>query len=338
MSRGTLKLRKACYFIRNIALYKEKKHKNCRRCYKVILFTGLLAAMETVMKHIFRYIIFILTCTEVFGIDFVDGYQASGIDNLNGNIIELLESSGKKEDLLQVKRRFVFTDSNKIQKEERYDEEGLLSTVISYGYSETETVLEIKGETIEGDLQWKYLYEYNCEDKLICERSFNSTLQQEWYDTYSYNETGYLIEKINYNADGTINLQNTYQYDDKNRLVLRLTLYSDGTLLKRVVTGYNENNQKDSEERYDVNGLYECVEYLYNDSGKKMKEKLLTADKNIKEIKTYNYNEQNLLEFESIKTPEQQDVSVHYEYDEKGNWIRKNDVSGLYHKREIFYK
>jgi hypothetical protein len=257
-----------------------------------------------------------------------------------GPIDKFFEYGGESFSSLELKRKVLYDEIGNISEETAYGDMGVIKTVSSYSYEEnTGRLIEIEGKNSEGVPIWKYQFVYDEEGHLSEEVSLNGQLEKEWCAIYGYSEEGLLEEKINYRSDGSINLQETYTYDDALLLIARTTLYSDGKLLKRVAYVYDEQGREIEEERYDANGLYETAEFFYSTLSSPVKEILHDRENQEKKRMIYVYNDRNLLlnknTFFSDDRPNQK---TSYVYDEKGNWVRRMDDSGLITIREIMYQ
>jgi hypothetical protein len=102
-----------------------------------------------------------------------------------------------------------------------------------------------KGDVIEtayyngsGELNWKVVYEYDSQGKII--NSSDSGLQKG-ADCYKYDSQGRLIEEYGYKPDFSLYLKYSYRYDSQGKLIEKKEYACPGSL--KEVTHYRYDSQ-----------------------------------------------------------------------------------------------
>ena len=199
--------------------------------------------------------------------------------------------------------------------------------------------------------------EYNSQDILTNKTKF------------IYDDKGRLKEEHFYFKEPTVQFRNVYDYDDEGRKIkdarykgeeldyTTLFTYEGNNLASRETTEGTENKPVRIEKfSYDANGNL-AKEYMFDafdksetideykyDSNKNMIQRTLTENKKVVFETTNEYdtkgNLSKTITVDAENTPIQQ-LSYTYEYDDKGNWIKKtvykNDEPFVIVERNITY-
>jgi YD repeat-containing protein len=259
--------------------------------------------------------------------------------NLKGAVLGLREYSGADESALSLRRTVQFNEKGHPVSEKVFDSTGAVKTSTSFSYTPTGQILEITGSDPDGQVKWRYAYSYDDAGRLSKESSYDSKSAREWWDEYHYNDQSLLVEKLRFSATGKISLQDSYQYNEKKLLTLRTTLYADGKLLKRGAYFYDSRDLLAREDRYDANGLYEQVEYLYG------ADSLLVSIKNLGTDGTVHQTQQNIYDGAGRLVQEKvifssapvSTTTVTYVYDARGNWTKRSESIGACTTRVFHY-
>lgn len=189
-------------------------------------------------------------------------------------------------------------------------------------FDENGNIKEISIFNKNGDLEKKSIYVYGVDNKVLRINKYDGYGNENGKTVYSYNEYGKEIEIIDYDRIGKVNYtqKNEWEGDKiiKNQFINE---YSDGK--------YNINE-------YDGNTLVKTI--TYDKNGKKTGEYIEYENEKIKRLVnpdfaiSLSYNDKGICS--SIINGRLYDVNTfiwsggnsyvfEYEYDEKGNWIRK---------------
>ena len=197
----------------------------------------------------------------------------------------------------------------------------------------------------DGDLRKKSVYEYDS-DNLLSNITFyevdwrhpNGSLDSK--EVYQYNEKRQLVQLIRYDSDGVEILKHISEWEGKNKVK---DMYYYNELLSRVqVNEYNGNS---------------IVKSVVTDSDGKEIERLEHEDNRLSKwvqedyTATYRYNDKGLccatengrLSGVYFTSSEGKSFIYEYEYDQKGNWIKRTEkdsqtkIATIITIREITY-
>lgn len=209
------------------------------------------------------------------------------------------------------------------------------------------------------------VYYYNNLNKLVEEKFYlpNDSLSNEVF--YKYDDNDNLIEWITNNDDKRFNLKYILKYDSQNNLIEEL-VYADSTYIYRGKEVYKYHNKTKKMFRYNPKGVLR-KEIIYDKNKKIIEEIEYDSLKNVTAKWTYNYdNKGNKIEENWFKTDTILDFKIvfkydkynnpiekirfsnkniassgdiyEYEYDKKGNWIKKTHFQSLHSAHnKLFY-
>lgn len=206
-------------------------------------------------------------------------------------------------------------------------------------------------------------------DKMIEKVTYGTQEHPTDRITYVYDAKGNLTEENLFMKSEVVQYKKLYAYDRDNRKVSESTYDKDGKLMYKTLYGYdgdnlvsvetiNENGEPGDVEKYSYddkgnltmeyefssfNNSESTEEIIYDDKGNKIK-RIITRDKKPVAVVSYAYDEHDNL----IKTEVQDNQnnftesrSYRYEYDKKGNWIKRlsfiNDEPKYVIERQIKY-
>lgn len=234
--------------------------------------------------------------------------------NLKGNIKSYTEFSykaeeilgkikkGKRERLNTIDKQVKFNKSGNIIEENYYNSNGILySTRCIYTYNNVGNNTEINEYISDGSLVIKMIFKYD--------------------------KKGNIIESNTYNSDGkTIIGETTYKYDDKGNEIENKAYSINGDLFTKGLTEYYGSTVENY--TYGQHGdLYSKITYIIDDDGNNIEWKMENPDGSLNNRITSKYDDGNLIESNhynsdsSLKTK----MIFKYNFDEKGNWIKKID-------------
>lgn len=179
-------------------------------------------------------------------------------------------------------------------------------------------------------LAYKITYTYKPKEKKADLAYFNKNLKPTIRKTYIHDNKGRRIEQIEYNTDGQLDHRYTYEYDDRGNLTRVGSYKKDGTLYSNTTYKYdNKDNRTD----------YILETPGYATSSKKF---MYDAKRNI--IEEFWYNGKGGIDFRFVRSYDAKGNKIQessykggdkligttnwtYEYDSKGNWIKKTDLT-----------
>lgn len=197
----------------------------------------------------------------------------------------------------------------------------------------------------DGDIRNKRVYEYDS-DNLLSNVTFykvdwrhpNGYLDSK--EIHEYNEKRQLVQLIGYDSNGVEKLKFIYEWDGKN--IVKTMIYQNEMLSLVQVDEYNGNSKVKSVVTDSDGKEIERLEYENNRLSKRVQEDY-TA--------TYKYNDKGLccatenarLSSVYFSSSEGKSFTYEYEYDQKGNWIKRTEkdsqtkIATIITIREITY-
>lgn len=212
---------------------------------------------------------------------------------------------GKRERESGLKDKIIeFNRSGYIIEEYSYEPNDLLEKKIIFKYDGKHNKIEVNSYNFESKLIFKWIYEYNDKGFLTNRICFKPDGSQYWKQSFNYDAMGNLIEEIWYTPEGVQNWKLTYGYDNQGNKIEEINYDEKGSLYEKQTYSYDEKGNKIEANNYDSDlSLSWKQTFLYDDK------------RNIVEKNWYNFEGSVF----NIKT------TFEYEYDEKGNWIRRID-------------
>lgn len=275
-------------------------------------------------------------------------YVASGMgddfkkENLKSSVEFLFDESGK---LLEIQR---YNDENEVISRTRYK-------YTSSGLKKEETITY--AEDAEGP---RFIYGYDNYGRLIEQREYQPKGGLKSVDkrhTYEYDGDGHLVEENDYYAyhdsDEVSNFKTIYDFNEEKKLIGKgfytddelirkfllktdqqgnvieeMEFYADGKPAGLVTFAFDESKNPITENVYTAEGnLKQTTHIKYNADGEKIEESLTDAEGNVVRKTTYQRDSENHVTEQEIKMGEELSFFYEYlyEYDEKGNWLKRID-------------
>ena len=221
-------------------------------------------------------------------------------------------------------------------------------------------------------------FEYTVKGSRIKSTHYDANGRIEGAWIYKYDAKGNLIEWATYNADGSLSSRQTFKYNvnsdlTEHNLYKKNIDYPDGSFYKEGISQYDNNGNKIKYTHYDVDGsiletwayIYDAkgnlIEeheydsyfdtmmyglgppytlYKYNDNGNLTEREHHSGIWTDKQILVYD-DSGNLIEEKNQTSIGQMDTYYEYEFDEKGNWIKritfKNQIPESIEERKYEY-
>ncbi len=239
-------------------------------------------------------------------------------ENLKGKVKSYTELSFEAiEHLGNIEKGKKIVNSWKYDVERKYDKYG--KQIEWYGYKS------------DGSLYIKYTYKYDEHGNSIEENWSNSdgTLKMSHTYEYKYDINGNMVEKMQYDSDGSLFHTNTYQYDSNGNQIEVNQFDSYGNLDEIHFYNYDEHGNRIEEKLLNSAGIvYMRHIYKYDDSGNKIEWNSYTDDiLNGKSTYSYDENGNKIIEKRYGPNGELRSKKTYrYDYDERGNWIKKTII------------
>ncbi|MFA7066239.1 MAG: hypothetical protein WC199_05595 [Dysgonamonadaceae bacterium] len=216
----------------------------------------------------------------------------------------------------------------------------------------------------DGSLDSKKLYKYDDNSNMIEENWCHPDGRILSNRIFKYDNNGNMIEENYFSSGGSPDSKYLYKFDDNGNMIEKYSAYNDQVLYRERLYIYDDNGKMIEEQyfRRSVDRFHMKTLYKYSNNGKMIEESVFNSDEspsrkfiynengNIIEYYYYNsegFDSKNLYKYDTNgnKIEENQFNSdgnlewqrlYKYEYDYKGNWIKK---TGLHYitEREIEY-
>lgn len=207
--------------------------------------------------------------------------------------------------------------------------------------------IEYRSFTSEGNKSWSELPRFDKKGNMTLRNdysytNYDSTLVRRYESRFD--RKGNLIESIRYNGKDSITHKYFNKYDSKGNLIESFTYNSTDSLLRKTISIYDENNNLMDVNSFIAPKKHSITKFKYNNNSKQSEKHIYNSD-NLLETKTlYEYN--NMGHWKEVRIYNSNDEliennSFDYEYDEKGNWVKKiefkNNIATRIIERQILY-
>jgi outer membrane lipoprotein-sorting protein len=213
------------------------------------------------------------------------------------------------------------------------------------------------------------MYAFSFTDRVkeikILEKNLETATPRETTTTIKLDDNGKITETFLTNARIKMFGRTVYFYDKNNRLVKKVTYNPDGSAVSEDVYGYNANGNLESEIKQSATTKkviskteykYESPKsYLEYSDGKFARRIKLTRDHKCRIVETSLYKENDKLENKLTMSFDEknnlieqvvyspngmviQKTKSEYEYDNRGNWIKRNYYEWFYEDGDSPYK
>lgn len=179
-------------------------------------------------------------------------------------------------------------------------------------------------------LSYRITYNYNFKEKKADVAYFNKDLKPTITKKYFYNNKGLQIDQLEYTVDGQFDRRYAYKYDDRDNLIETIGYKNDGSISSKTTYKYDSKNQK--------------ISYLIETPGYANSSRTFIYDEKGNMIEEYWYNGQGAVDFKFVRLYDANGNKIQetnykkgtqligttkwsYEYDSKGNWIKKTDLT-----------
>jgi hypothetical protein len=224
------------------------------------------------------------------------------------------------------KNAYKLDDKGNVLEYVNYQSDGSLGNRFIYRYDAKGNKLEEAFYAWNGTRTGKLLNTYDEAGRILSQASYNMDDSVAWKSAYVYNAKGQKVEATQYIA-GNLRYRVTFNYDDRNRLVEQMTLEFNKTPGLRsshapepgkIIYSYDDRERTKEVTTYKEDGtLKDRWIYQLDERGQETGLKIFNADGSPKYTEIFWYDNGRLLrKLSGIQMAK-------YEYDSKGNWIKK---------------
>ncbi|MBN8783601.1 MAG: hypothetical protein J0G98_11090 [Terrimonas ferruginea] len=225
--------------------------------------------------------------------------------------------------------------SLQIKQTHRYKKNGVFTPwENSYGYLTKFNSTGYRTEYNEflgnDSLSYRITYTYTPKEKKADLTYFSKELKPTIKKKYLYDDKGRHIDQLEYTMEGELDRRYTYKYDDRGNLIEISGYKKDGTLSSKTTYTYDSKNNKTDYLMETPGYANSYRKFVYDEKGNPVEETWLNGRKEVdfkfvrlfdakgNKIQETNYKQGTKL----IGT-----TRWIYEYDAKGNWTKKTDVT-----------
>lgn len=250
----------------------------------------------------------------------------------NDNILATSRYIYKPQKIVEIelghqKKVLLYDNHGNMIEDQRYDNDnGNLHYKTTYEYDSNGNVIEEQGFDY-GKLYYTATYEYDSNGNMIEEKRFkngkldyhrsyhnqydslNNLIQIESYESPwdKYNlqwvdaSQGDDYFQHQYQKNGGLVFQSTFTLDDAGNMLEASQYQSNGDLNNKFSYRYNAKGEKTEENKYNTDGSLDYkITWRFDDSSNVLEEQVYNTDGSLEQKRTYQY-----------------------EFDEKGNWLKK---------------
>lgn len=179
-------------------------------------------------------------------------------------------------------------------------------------------------------ISYKITYKYNGRDKTAELSYFDKLLKPTVKKTHKLDDKGRLSEILEYSRDGELDRRYAYAYDDRGNLAEVIYYKKDGTLGNKTTYKYDDKNNR-TEWKLETPGYATSSrKFIHDDKGNMTEETWHNGKGEIdfRFVRTYDANGNKIQELKYKGATQLLDMTKwNYEYDKKGNWIKKIDLT-----------
>lgn len=247
----------------------------------------------------------------------------------NGHIHEHFRYHGKdtllsidqfQNNELLFKTQYTYTADGKLSKWEKKSINGELIESREYRFQDGKVIAEIRKNP---GMQHEIRFVYEADLMVSEERWTNNRRKSK--TSYVYNSDKLKIKEILFDANDKLVYTATFEYED-NRIALEIYRNEQNEVVRKSTFAYDdngniifqsklENNTPEVIEQNTYNENNQLVEQIVSENGTLIWQQNYSYDKNGKVIES--------MSFDRIK---RESISYQYEFDNKGNWIKRTMI------------
>lgn len=197
-------------------------------------------------------------------------------------------------------------------------------------YNDDGELLDWRAVDREDEVDWRYEYVYDSRGRVVREISYGAGDNLEQILLHEYRDDE-LVEDVMYGADNAIQWRKAYEYDEEEDTRRWSVYYSDGTRIKQIRETVDERGRVVEETHRDQLGTtYERIEYTYGPFNQPILVESFDGQGELQRRTERELDTRGNVTRERLMLPDDDTgriVSRDYEYDEFGNWIRKQTTT-----------
>ena len=225
----------------------------------------------------------------------------------------------------EVKCEFNYNSDHKLKELLYYVEEELFGRT-HYNYSQDGKLRKEIRTAIKADIEEKVFYEYEDDEINVCIR--NEEDQAIASCSYTVNENKLVeVELVPENMVKPIEI--SYSYDSEGKLSEGVCRIKDKMRSDRILYKYNNKGNRIKDVSLDEeNNVRNLLRYDYDQNGNVMGEtRFVKRENHVPQTGKLGYN----------RFEDQNKLCCSYEYDDRGNWVRKVIFSSSIHRGQLKY-
>ena len=231
-----------------------------------------------------------------------------------------------KEKLKGKVKSFTLLENYRYKKDDKFTEWGILYNK-KYTFDNTGRYTEYTELKATGELSYKIKYVYNAKEKMATVSNFDKdekpTIKQIW----TYNNSGQIIQMQYYTKENKADWRYIYTYNTNGNRVMMESYKPDSTFYSKTTYSF-DNKGNETGYLLQTKGYANSSEkYTWDTNGNKTEEIWMDGKNEITFRHVYVYDGKgNVIEEQVFK---KQDINFtskatyKYEYDTKGNWIKR---------------
>jgi len=236
----------------------------------------------------------------------------------------------KKEKLKGKVKSFTLLENYRYKKDDKFTEWGILYNK-KYAFDNTGRYTEYTELTAKGDLSYKIKYVYNAKEKIATISYFDKDEKPTIKKIWTYNNSGQLVQMQEYTKDNKADWRYIYTYNTNGNRVMQESYKPDSTLYSKTTYTFDD---KGNETGYllQTKGYANSGEkYAWDDKGNKTELQMLNGKNEVsfRTVSIYDANG-NVIEeqrYKGLETKLSYKTTFTYEYDAKGNWIKRTQYT-----------
>ncbi len=230
------------------------------------------------------------------------------------------------------RRDILSFEEGQLVRQERYEPANELLWESRRTYNDDGDLVDWRALDSEDGVNWRYEYVYDSRGRVVREISYGAGENLEQILLHEYRDDE-LVEDVMYGPDNSIQWRKAYDYDEEEDTRRWSVYYSDGTRIKQIRERVDERGRVVEETHRDQLGTtYERIEYTYGPFNHPVVEESYDGQGELQRRTERELDTRGNVVRERLMLPHddtERIVSRDYEYDEYGNWIRKQTTTEL---------
>lgn len=236
----------------------------------------------------------------------------------------------KKEKLKGKVKSFTLLENYRYKKDDKFTEWGILYNK-KYSFDNTGRYTEYTELTPKGDLSYKIKYVYNAKEKTATVSYFNKEEKPTTKQIWTYNNSGQLTQMQYYSKENKADWRYIYTYNTNGNRVMMESYKPDSTLYSKTTYTFDDKGNETGYLLQTKGYANSSEKYTWDNNGNKTEERWLDGKNEITFRHVYVYDDNgNVIDEQVFKGQDKNFLSkatYKYEYDAKGNWIKRTKFS-----------